>query len=311
LAAVVPLLAAVAVISFGLVAILELRGNVAQEILQEGAADPAAVAAVEAELRLDRPLPARFVAWLAGALQGDFGHSLLRPEVPVVTLIAERFWPTASIAGFGLVVGATTGIGLGIVSGLRPGGRRDRVVSVVSAAMLAAPGFLIAMLLVVVFAVGFGWFEPTGYHPLGTDGWWAWLRGITLPGAALGLPVAAVVQRQLRSSMGSALGSPYVLAARARGVPPFLVVRRHVLRNAMVPTVTVLGFQAAAAIGVTVAIEQVFAIPGMGALLTQSITQRDLPVVQASLMVTAVIVAAVNLLVDLSYGWLNPRGRLT
>jgi peptide/nickel transport system permease protein len=185
------------------------------------------------------------------------------------------------------------------------------VVSILSAAMLAVPGFLVAMIGVAVFAVELGWFDPTGYTSPSGGGWWQWLRSITLPGFALGLPVAAVVARQLRSSMTNTLTAPFVLAARARGVPPRQLVRRHVLRSAMVPTVTVIGFQAAAVLGVTVAVEQVFAIPGMGTLLVQSITQRDLPVVQATLMLTALIVAVVNLTVDLSYGWLDPRVRLT
>lgn len=309
--AIVPLLFAVAVISFGLVAILELRGNVAEEILQEGAADPAAVAALETELGLDRPLPVRFVVWLSAATQGDFGNSLLRKDVPVAVLVGERIWPTLSITAVGLVIGATFGIALGALSGMRPGGAADRVVSVVSGIMIASPGFVVAMLLVILLSVRFRIFEPTGYSWPSEQGWGGWLKSITLPGVALSLPIVAVVQRQLRSSMTNALQSRYVLAARARGVPRAAVIRRHAMRNALVPTATVIGFQAAAAIGLTVAIEQVFAIQGMGALLTQSITQRDITVVQGSLIVAAVIVSLVNLLVDLSYTWLNPRVRLT
>jgi peptide/nickel transport system permease protein len=311
LGAIVPLLLAVAIISFGLVVYLEAGGSAAEEILQEGAGDPEAVAAVEAELGLDRPIPVRFVTWLAGAVQGDFGNSLLRPDVPVMTLIGERIWPTVSIAAAGMLIGATVGILFGVLSGLRPGGPADRVVSVVSGLMIASPGFVIAMLLVIVFAVNNHWFEPTGYSWPSEDGWLGWLRSIVLPGCALSLPIVAIVQRQLRSSMANALQSRYVLAARARGVPRSTVVRRHAMRNALVPTVTVIGFQAAAAIGITVAIEQVFAIPGMGTLLVQSITQRDITVVQGALMVAALIVALVNLVVDLSYGWLNPRVRLS
>ena len=311
LLAIVPLLVAVAVISFGLVVILELRGSVAQVILQEAAADPEAVAVVEAELGLDDPLPVRFGSWLAGAVRGDFGNSLLRSDVPVMTLIGERIWPTVSIAVVGLTLGSAFGILFGVISGLRPGAVQDRVLSVLSGLMIATPGFVFSMLLILVFSVRLGWFEPTGYRWPADAGWFAWFKSILLPGVALSLPVVAIVQRQLRSSMTNALQSRYVLAARARGVPSSQVVRRHAIRNAMIPTVTVIGFQAAAAIGLTVAIEQVFAIPGMGTLLIQSITQRDITVVQGSLMVAAVVVALVNLLVDLSYGWLNPRVRLS
>lgn len=310
-AAIIPLLLAVAVSSFGLVGLLELRGSVAEQILQEGAGDPAAVAAVEAELGLDRPLPVRFVSWLGNVIQGDFGNSLLFTDASVSTLIGERIWPTLSIVAVGLIIGSLVGIGFGLASGLRPGGRLDRALSVTSGVMIATPGFVLAIFLVIVFAVELGWFEPTGYAWPSRDGWWAWFKSILLPGIALAFPIVAVVQRQLRSSMTNALASRYVLAARARGLPAAHIVRRHAMRNAMIPTITVIGFQAAAAIGLTVAIERVFAIPGMGSLLVQAVSQRDIPVIQGSLMVAALIVAVVNLLVDLAYGWLNPRVRLT
>lgn len=306
--AVVPLLLAVAVISFGLVGLLELRGSAAEQILQEGAT-PEAVAKVEAQLGLDDPLPIRFVSWLGGAVRGDFGNSLLFSDAPVTTLIGERIWPTLSIVAVGLIVGSIVGIAFGLASGLRPGGPADRSLSVTSAVMIATPGFVLAIFLVIVFAVRLGWFEPTGYSWPGSDGWWAWLRSVTLPGLALALPIVAVVQRQLRSSMTNALASRYVLAARARGLPSTHVVGRHAMRNAMIPTVTVIGFQAAGAIGLTVAIEQVFALPGIGSLLVQAVSQRDIPVIQGSLIVATLIVALVNLLVDLTYGWLNPRIR--
>jgi peptide/nickel transport system permease protein len=180
-----------------------------------------------------------------------------------------------------------------------------------SAMMIATPGFVLGILLIIVFAVQLGWFEPTGYSWPGEDGWWAWLKSLVLPGVALAFPIVAVVQRQLRSSMTNALSSRYVLAARARGLPPGHIVRRHAMRNAMIPTITVIGFQAAAAIGLTVAIERVFAIPGMGSLLVQAVAQRDIPIVQGSLMIATLIVAVVNLFVDLAYGWLNPRIRLS
>ena len=310
-AAIIPLLLAVAVISFSLVGLLELRGSAAEQILREGAGDEAAVAALEAELGLDQPLPVRFVDWLGGAVRGDFGHSLLFQDASVTALIGERIWPTMSIVAVGLTIGSLFGIAFGLASGLRPGGRLDRGLSVTTAMMIATPGFVLAIFLVIIFAVELGWFDPTGYAWPSRDGWWAWLKSITLPGIALAFPIVAVVQRQLRSSMTNALGSRYVLAARARGLPASQIVRRHAMRNAMIPTITVLGFQAAAAIGLTVAIERVFAIPGMGSLLVQAVAQRDIPVIQGSLMVAALIVAIVNLLVDIAYGWLDPRIRLT
>lgn len=310
-AAIIPLLLAVAVISFALVGLLELRGGAAEQILQEGAGDPEAVARLKAELGLDDPLPVRFVKWLGGVVRGDLGNSLLFRDAEVTTLIGERIWPTLSIVGVGLLIGSTVGIAFGIASALRPGGRLDRALSVMSAVMIATPGFVLAIFLVIIFAVEFGWFEPTGYSWPSDDGWWAWLRSIVLPGVSLAFPIVAVVQRQLRSSMTNALSSRYVLAARARGLPAGQIVRRHAMRNAMIPTITVIGFQAAGAIGLTVAIERVFAIPGMGSLLVQAVSQRDIPVIQGSLLVATLIVAVVNLVVDVAYGWLNPRIRLS
>lgn len=309
--AIIPLLLAVAVISFSLVGLLELRGSAAEQILQEGAGDPAAVAELEAALGLDEPLPVRFLDWLGSAVRGDFGNSLVFQDVAVTTLIGERIWPTLSIVAVGVLLGSALGIAFGIVSALRPGGWVDRALSVTTAVMLATPGFVLAIFLVIIFAVELGWVEPTGYDWPSDDGWWAWLKSILLPGIALAFPIVAVVQRQLRSSMTNALSSRYVLAARARGLPSGQIVRRHAMRNAMIPTITVIGFQAAGAIGLTVAIERVFAVPGMGSLLVQAVSQRDIPVIQGSLMVAALIVAVVNVAVDVAYGWLNPRIRLS
>jgi peptide/nickel transport system permease protein len=307
--AMIPLLLAVSIISFGLIGLLELKGNVAEEILGVGAADPAAVAEVEAALGLDDPLPVRYLKWLGNALQGDLGDSLSKPGTPVTRVINERIWPTLSIVALSMALGAAFGILFGILSAIKPGSRLDRTLTVVSASMLATPGFVLAMLMVMLFSVRLGWFDPTGYSWPGQDGWFAWLKSITLPAVALSLPMIAIVQRQLRSSMSAALQSRYVLAARARGIPAGTIIRRHAVRNAMIPTVTVMGFQASNAIGLTIAVEAIFAIPGTGSLLTQAINSRDITVVQGTLMIAAGIVAVVNLLVDLSYGWLNPKVR--
>lgn len=310
-AAMVPLVVAVGVIAFGLAAALELRGSVAEYILEEGAANPDAVAALETELGLRDPLAERFGSWLWDAVQGDLGNSLMNRNVSVRSLIEGRIWPTLSLVGASLVIACVLGILFGLLSGIRPGGMGDRSLSILSAVMMSTPGFVIGLLLMSYFAVQLGWFEPTGYSAPSDDGWLEWLRSITLPSIALALPTVAVIQRQLRSSMSAALQSPYVLAARARGVPNSVIVRRHAMRNAMIPTVTVIGFWAAAAIGVTTAVELVFNIPGMGLLMVDSIIRRDVTVVQGCLVVAAVVVAVINLLVDISYAWLNPKVRLT
>jgi peptide/nickel transport system permease protein len=309
--AVIPLLIVVGIIAFGLVAALELRGSAADYILQDASASPELVEQMEAQLGLDKPLPTRFGEWLLNAAQGDFGTSLVRPNLTVSSLIGVRIWPTLSIAAFGIAFGAGFGILLGVLSGVRAGGRGDRAISLLSAFLMSTPAFVVGFLLIIVFAVQLGWFQPTGYSTPARHGWWMWLKSITLPGFALGLPIVAVVQRQLRGSMTAALQSPYVLAARARGVPSGTIIRRHALRNAMLPTITVIAFWAAAAIGLTTAVEVTFNVPGMSSLMVDGILSRDLPVVQGCLMVSALIATIINLCVDLSYAWLNPRIRLT
>ncbi len=308
LMAVIPLLFAVAVIAFCISVAMEARGSIAGQICGEGATIEC-IAQIEAQLGLDDPLPTRFVRWLGAAVQGDFGTSLAQPDVSVASLIGERIWPTVNIVAFSLVLAVPFGIAIGVASAVRPGGRLDRMLSVLSASLIAAPGFVIAMLLVWWLAVSWGWFDPSGYVPP-SEGVFAWLKSIFLPAVSLAMPTVALVQRQLRSSMTNALQSRYVLAARARGVSRPALIGRHALPNAMIPTVTVIGFRAAAAIGLTFAIEQVFAINGMGSLLTTAIVQRNIPVVQGSLMVVAVVVVVVNLIVDISYGYLNPKVRL-
>jgi peptide/nickel transport system permease protein len=177
--------------------------------------------------------------------------------------------------------------------------------------MMSAPGFALGLFLMIFFAAYLGWFDPTGYLSLSQYGFLPWIKSITLPSVALALPVVAVIQRQLRSSMTNALQSPYVLAARARGLSRSTIVRRHALPNAMIPTVTVIGFWAASALGLTTAVEIVFNIPGTGSLLVDAILRRDVTVVQGCLLISAVVVASVNLLVDISYAWLNPKVRLS
>jgi peptide/nickel transport system permease protein len=166
------------------------------------------------------------------------------------------------------------------------------------------------MLLSWGIAVELGWLDPLGYTPF-SESVSGWFKSILLPSIALGLPTIAIVQRQLRSSMANALQSRYVLAARARGVGRTALIGRHALPNAMVPTVTVIGFRAAAAIGLTTAIEIVFGIRGMGEMLVTSILNRNVTVLQGGMLVVGVVVAIVNLLVDVSYGFLNPKVRLS
>ncbi len=306
--ATIPLLLAIAVLTFGISVAMEGRGSIAVSVCGEGATQEC-VTEVEAALGLDDPLPTRFVNWLGDVVQGDLGTSLSNRNQLVGDLIGERIWPTLSIVSLSLLIGISLGMFFGISAAIRPGGLLDRTLSIVAASVIAAPGFILGMLLSWWLAVRWGWFDPVGYVSMGesTSGW---LKSITLPGIALALPTLAIVQRQLRSSMANALQSRYVLAARARGVRSSKLIVSHALPNAMIPTITVIGFRAAAAIGLTVAVEVVFGIRGMGELLVTSIVNRNVTVLQGGMIVVGLAVATVNLLVDISYGFLNPKVRL-
>ena len=306
--ATIPLLFAIAVLTFLISVGMESRGSIAVQVCGDGAT-PACIEEVEAELGLSDPLLSRFVHWLGGVVRGDLGSSLANTDAEVTSLIGERIWPTISIVTASLIIGVSIGMAMGIGSAIRPGGSLDQATSVIAGMVVAVPGFLIGMLLSWWLAVKWGWFEPTGYVPLG-DSITGWLRSITLPSVALALPTIAIVQRQLRSSMANALQSRYVLAARARGVGRPMLITRHALPNAMIPTVTVIGFRAAAAIGLTVAVEFVFGIRGMGEMLITAIVQRDVTVLQGGMLVVGLAVALVNIAVDVSYGFLNPKVRI-
>ncbi len=308
LLATIPLVFAVVVVSFLIAVAMEARGSVAAQVCGEGAT-PQCIADIENQLGLDDPIPTRFARWFGDVITGDLGTSLLNQDATVSGLIGERIWPSISIVALSLILGVTAGMAMGIVAAIRPGGLVDRIMSVVAASVIAAPGFILGMLLSWGIAVELGWLPPAGYVPL-SESFWGWLESILLPSIALGLPTVAIVQRQLRSSMANALQSRYVLAARARGVGRVKLIGRHALPNAMIPTVTVIGFRAAAAIGLTTAVEIVFGVRGMGELLVTSIVQRNVTVLQGGMIVVGLVVAVVNLLVDISYGFLNPKVRL-
>ncbi|MDW3176999.1 MAG: ABC transporter permease [Acidimicrobiia bacterium] len=308
LLATIPLVFAVLVVTFLISVAMEANGSIAAQVCGEGAT-PECIGAVEAELGLNDPIIERFFDWFSSVLRGDLGSSLLDRNTSVGELIGERIWPTLSIVGFSLLIGVTLGMLLGVVAAIRPGGLLDRVISVGAAGVIAAPGFIIGMLLSWGIAVELGWLDPVGYVSL-SESFTGWLKSITLPAIALSLPTLAIVQRQLRGSMANALQSRYVLAARARGVGRTKLISRHALPNALVPTVTVIGFRAAAAIGLTTAVEIVFGIRGMGEMLVSAIVNRNVTVLQGGMIVVGLVVAFVNLLVDISYGYLNPKVRL-
>lgn len=300
----IPLLVLVAVFVFALVHVTPI--DPVRQLLGPGATEDQ-VATLNAQLGYDRSLIAQFGSWLASALQGDLGRSLFT-EDDVLTSIVDRLPMTLSLVLGGLVIAILVGIPAGIVGAVRPGSPPDRAVSGLIALGLAIPSFWLAMLLALVFAVLLPVLPALGYTPIEEDPI-AWLRGLVLPCAALGLPASATIARQMRGAMTGALRAPYTQALRARGTPRNRIVYRYALRNSMVPVLATIGWEAGVMMAVSFVVERVFAIPGTGTLLIDAVVRNDMPVVQGGVMFFAGAVVLVNLLVDIGYGVLDPKAR--
>jgi peptide/nickel transport system permease protein len=304
LALVVVVLVAVSVLVFAITAILP--GSVAHLILGQFA-QPEQVKAIELKLGLSDPLWLRYWRWVSRFAVGDFGTSLLMDR-PVFPLIAEAFSRslTLALAAFALV--GSIGVGLGVVAALRHNGPLDHAVAIGTYLGIAVPEFFWAIVVILVFAATLGWLPAAGYEPLAA-GFRVWLEHLIAPTMTLVFAHLAHVSRLTRSGMIEVLRSPYITAARAKGLPERAVVLRHALRNALLPTITVLALDVGRLIGGIVVIETVFAYPGLGRLLVFSIQSRDIPTLQAAILVVAAAFALSNLVADLLYAWLNPRIR--
>ena len=282
-------------------------GNIARNILGQSATEET-VELKKQELGLDQPLLTRFGDWVSNALQGDLGVSWFTGQ-PVTEALTSRLAVTLSLVIGATVVTAVVSVALGVLAAKRRGWA-DRVVQVVAVLGFAIPGFLIALGLVLVFAINLGWFEPTGYTQF-SESPTGWLSSITLPVIALALGGIAGVSAQIRGSMIDALRLDYVRTLRSRGLSEGRVVYKHVLRNAAGPALSVLGLQFVGLLSGAVIIEQIFAIPGLGQVIVGATAQGDIPLVMGVVLVTAVIVVILNLVVDLLQGWLNPKVRLS
>lgn len=291
---------------FGIVHLLP--GSVAHMVLGEYATAEA-IAALEARLGLNDPLPMQYWRWFTGLLRGDFGASLTM-ERPAAPLVLEALGRSAILAGVSLSLVAALGISLGIHSAVNKGSATDRALTLGQYFFIAVPEFFWCILVILFFAAWLGWLPATGYAPVAEAGVLGWLRHLVLPVSTLVLGLIAHVSRMTRSSMLEAVESRYVLAARAKGLPERVVLWRHALPNALLPTITVLAVDLGILIGGIVVVETVFAYPGLGRLLIYAIDNQDLPVMMGGMMVVTAVYAAANLLADLLYAALNPRIRL-
>ncbi|MEZ7236500.1 ABC transporter permease [Rhodococcus sp. GXMU-t2271] len=268
---------------------------------------PERLAAIRENLRLDDSVFARYVDWLGGVLQGDLGQSFLSNQ-SVTELITRRMATTMSLVLFAMVVAVSVGMLLGVVAAIRPGGVVDRAVNVVASVAIAIPAFWFGLVLVSLFAVSHQILPAFGYVPL-SDGFVPWFRHLVLPGTALALLPAAEVALQLRSALGEVIRSDYILNAEARGLSRGSVLLKHGLKNACIPVVTVLGFRVSEVLGGAVTIEIIYGMPGLGSLAVDSVQNHDIPVLLGFVLFTTLVVVFVNLLVDVSYGYFNPKVR--
>jgi peptide/nickel transport system permease protein len=279
-------------------------GDPAQLILGTEA-PPEALADLRAQLGLDRPLPLQYLSSLSGVLRGDLGVSL-RHGRPVAALIAERLPVTLSLAILSLALAVLLAVPLGILAAVRQHSALDYGVLVFAQAGLALPSFWVGILLILLFALSWRWLPSGGYVPWGQSPLGA-LRSLAMPVLALGLPVAGVLARLVRASMLEELAHDHIRTARAKGLSEAQVIVRHALRNALIPTVTLLGLQLGFLLGGSIIIEQVFALPGVGRLVLFAINNRDLPLIQGLVLFIAALVVTINFLVDMAYTWLDPR----
>ncbi|ATQ54866.1 ABC transporter permease [Paracoccus yeei] len=288
---------------FGVVALVP--GDPASFMLGTGA-QPDTLAALRQQMGLDLPWPLRYARWLGGVLTGDLGQSLTY-KTPVGGMILERMQVSLPLALMALALAVAIAFPVGTLSAARHGRVADTALMAGAQIGISLPNFWFAMLLVLVFAVNLRWLPAGGFpgwdHPL------AALRALILPSIALALPQAAILARVLRAALVETLGQDYVRTARAKGLSPRQALLRHALRNASIPVLTILGMQFSFLLAGAIIIENVFYLPGLGRLIFQAITQRDLVVVQGAVLVLVAAVILVTFLVDLAYAAVDPRLR--
>ena len=283
-----------------------MPGNVAYSILGDFAA-PADIARLQAKLGLNDPAYLQYLRWAGGLLHGNLGESLVMDR-PVAGVLWQAVGRSAILAGFAFAIVIVCGIWLGIFSGVRHGRPVDRAVSVATYFTIAVPEFFWAIVVLMVFAGYLHWFPATGYSAF-DDGVLRWIQHLVLPAVTLAMGLIAHVSRQTRSSMIDVMQSQYIRAARARGLSERQLIRRHALRNALLPTITVLAIDVGVLMGGVVVVETIFSFPGLGRLLIQSIQQMDIPMLQACMIVVTFVYALANLVADALYAFLNPRIR--
>lgn len=303
----VSLLVSLVVASLVIFVVVEVApGDPASFMLGINAA-PETVAALRSELGLDQPKWQRYLGWVGGMLTGDFGTSYTY-RAPVGEMIADRLWVSLPLALYALALSTLIAFPAGIYAAARRGRPGDLAVMGLTQLGVAVPNFWFAMMLVLLFAITLGWVGAGGF-PGWEAGVWAGMKALTLPAISLALPQAAILTRVMRSSLLDILGEDFIRTARAKGLSRGQALWRHGLRNALIPVLTILGLQFAFLLAGGIIIEQVFYLPGLGRLIFQAISARDLIVVESVVMLLVFAVILVNFLVDLAYAAVDPRLR--
>ena len=300
----IPVLVIVAVLVFLL---LRLTPGDPAAILAGDAASTQQIEEIRQTLGLDRPLPVQFAIWVGQLLQGDLGESYYY-KVRVTALIGQRLEPTLSLAALTIVIAILVAVPLGVVAAWRFGGWFDRLLMGFSVFGFSVPVFVLGYLLVWLASLKLGWFPVRGYKPM-ADGFGPFLYHLVLPAITLSVIYIALLARVTRASVLEALGEDYIRTARAKGLAESRVLIYHALANAAVPIVTIIGIGIALLIGGVVVTESVYAIPGLGRLTVDAVLSRDFPTIQGVILFFSFIYVVVNLLVDLSYVFLDPRIR--
>jgi len=304
LVAMVPVLLLVSIVIFSL---LHLTPGDPVVVMLGEEATPESRDALRRELGLDRPLPIQYGVWLGRVLQGDLGRSI-RTHQPVSEAILQRLPVTLELSLLAMVVSLAIALPAGIVAAVRRNSNADLLSTVFSLLGVSMPNFLLAVLLIYVLSLQLRWLPPIGYvNPFEDLG--ANLKAMIMPSITLGTALAAVVARLTRSTLLEVLNQDYVRTAWAKGLREGVIIQRHAMKNSLIPVVTVVGLQLGNLLGSAIVTETIFALPGVGRLVIDSIFQRDFPLVQGVVLYLALIFLLINLLVDLLYAYLDPRIR--
>jgi len=304
----IPTLLGVTVLTFLFIRLIP-GDAIAARLGTSTALSPEQLASLRAYFGLDQPLYQQYWTWLTSLLRGDFGYSI-RTGRPVLVEITERLPATLELAAAATLIAVAIGLPLGLLSAMRPRSRADVVARIGGLIGLSLPSFWLGTLIIVFFSLYLRWLPNTGgyvdfvHDPLGN------VALIVLPAVTLGVALAAATMRMTRSAMLDVLSADYVRTAWAKGLAGAVIVRRHVLKNGLIVVVTLLGIQVGQLLGGTVVVEEIFSIPGVGRMLLAAIVQRDYALVQGGVLVIAILFVLVNIVVDLLYGYLDPRIRL-